>query len=783
MCTEESHIAAATAIPPVSSPLAKPSTTAAVPLKENTLQRAATAPASCSHNPDPPPPQLHRTGSLLFNEILRNNQQTAPSLAEQNIAIISHLPSVRTSISASTAHNNTKLKRFLERLPLVRFVPKKNSVRAITNLRTKRNHISSTTTGIQSYSNTFNTTNTTAATATTGQVYGEVLTNTSLYNCLHVLKSVYSNRPQLAGFGAFGLDDIYLKFLKYKQNLATIKPELFNTNTTTNNTTTNTHNINAPTTAPQEPPAHSPSPTKPQNTPSTPKFFIAVLDLEKCYDNVDPQRLYSLLKNILSSKEDSSAINPTTTTTTATSSSASNMNKTSKSLTTDNVIHKYSVTHPIKSMDRNISKNIRCVTSNGEIVPFKEAAAEIAESYPYSIITDAVVYPKITNQEVLRLLRIHLFQHAVKIPSSSGPSMQNHTSDAISSSKNQKSSSIQCKPERSFDYYTQIKGIPQGSVLSPLLCTFYYGHAETTLFHSTDTIELIGLVDKTLIIRLMDDYIIVSIDQHCVEKFLQVAHEGLKQYGAGINHLKTKTNFYTTIQINGEIIKLNQINNQYIPWCGLLINTENLEISCNFERILDRPIINSLLIEYIQAGKGLKRVIKTFMRMKCHAIVLDMSINMKQTVIKTLYTMYLIVAIRTITYIKQLQQYTAKQMNVKYVYKCIAEGIQFGARLIHTRTIKKSTRKLQLGSNTSNNNNELNKEFKNNHHINNNEFSTTNTTASAVDLSLFASCIENIDPDHFGCCDVSYWEVSKTLAFYWVYMWSMCIFRGFYFMF
>ena len=142
--------------------------------------------------------------------------------------------------------------------------------------------------------------------------------------------------------------------------------------------------------------------------------------------------------------------------------------------------------------------------------------------------------------------------------------------------------------------------------------------------------------------------------------------------------------------------------------------------------------------------------------------------------------MYLIVAIRTITYMKQLYQYTAKTMNVKYVYKCIAEGIQFGARLIHTRTIKKSTRKLQLGSNTTSNSNELNKEFKNNHLINNNEFSTTNTTASGDDLSLFASCIESIDPDHFGCCDVSYWEVSKTLAFYWVYMWSMCILCGFF---
>ena len=45
------------------------------------------------------------------------------------------------------------------------------------------------------------------------------MTNGALYNCLHVLKHKYSMNPSLAGFGSFGLDELYLKFRRYRRRV------------------------------------------------------------------------------------------------------------------------------------------------------------------------------------------------------------------------------------------------------------------------------------------------------------------------------------------------------------------------------------------------------------------------------------------------------------------------------------------------------------------------------------------------------------------------------------
>jgi hypothetical protein len=79
-------------------------------------------------------------------------------------------------------------------------------------------------------------------------------------------------------------------------------------------------------------------------------------------------------------------------------------------------------------------------------------------------------------------------------------------------------------------YYDTMIGIPQGSVLSPLLCNLYYGNAERLIFGNKKELNYLKLNDKSLIIRLADDYIMISTDSDAVKHFLQRVRNNLYLY-------------------------------------------------------------------------------------------------------------------------------------------------------------------------------------------------------------------------------------------------------------
>ncbi|KAL8795793.1 MAG: hypothetical protein Q9195_001845 [Heterodermia aff. obscurata] len=124
-------------------------------------------------------------------------------------------------------------------------------------------------------------------------------------------------------------------------------------------------------------------------------------------------------------------------------------------------------------------------------------------------------------------------------------------------------------------FYKQEAGIPQGSVLSNLLCNFVYAKLEK---------EYLDFLreDESMLLRLVDDFLLISTNEGHAKKFLQIMHAGIRDFGVQVNPTKSIVNFEAFI--DGAQIP---IAKEEFPYCGNLINTKTLEITKDRQRRKD----------------------------------------------------------------------------------------------------------------------------------------------------------------------------------------------------
>jgi hypothetical protein len=246
---------------------------------------------------------------------------------------------------------------------------------------------------------------------------------------------------------------------------------------------------------------------------------------------------------------------------------------------------------------------------------YTEASEGLSKSFHGAVIADAVVYSRSTTKDVLRQLRTHLFSHTLRIPAGCSRANNGHQQDQHQKSKG-------------YVPYTQVNGLPQGSVLSSLLCNIYFGYAERCLFLDDDaTARKLGVSTptaatqtpsdvgmdvtpaRTCVIRMIDDYFIASTSRYqhvssfyrlmclvismtanprtrnprsAIVDFLQRIHTRLEAFGGIVNPLKTRINFSCELELHGARVSL-QPNlcgegDDYLHWCGFAINCSTLQV-------------------------------------------------------------------------------------------------------------------------------------------------------------------------------------------------------------
>ena len=123
-------------------------------------------------------------------------------------------------------------------------------------------------------------------------------------------------------------------------------------------------------------------------------------------------------------------------------------------------------------------------------------------------------------------------------------------------------------------FYRQKKGIPQGSVLSSILCNYFYADLEA---------HHLGFLNsnESLLLRLIDDFLLITTNRNHARRFVQVMHDGLPDYGVTVNPVKTLVNFEVCIN-NLKIARL--IGSRQFPYCGNFIDTKTLNVTKDRER-------------------------------------------------------------------------------------------------------------------------------------------------------------------------------------------------------
>ncbi|XP_032905247.1 telomerase reverse transcriptase isoform X1 [Amblyraja radiata] len=188
-------------------------------------------------------------------------------------------------------------------------------------------------------------------------------------------------------------------------------------------------------------------------------------------------------------------------------------------------------------------------------------------------------------------------------------------------------------------YYVQGCGIPQGSLVSALLCSLCYGDMEKMFFS--------GIQQDGLMLRLIDDFLLVTPHLSLAKKFLRILATGIPEYGCFISPNKTVVNFPLDVDLPACSGARSLPEHCLFAWCGLLFDTQTLEIYCDYSSYANSSIRSSLTFNCSsKPGQNMKKKLLAVLKLKCHYIFLDLEVNTLRTVAINVYKIFLLQAYR-----------------------------------------------------------------------------------------------------------------------------------------
>lgn len=194
-------------------------------------------------------------------------------------------------------------------------------------------------------------------------------------------------------------------------------------------------------------------------------------------------------------------------------------------------------------------------------------------------------------------------------------------------------------------FYRQKEGIPQGSILSSLLCSYFYAELEHQMFNFIQG-------ENSLLLRLIDDFLVITTDREIASQFMRTMHAGIPEFGVQVKPEKSRANFEMTVE-GMHLPSLPAVTD--FPYCGNAINTVTLDITKDVDRWKKTKPQDSVTIEYSKLpGQTFYRKCLNALKLHMRAMLLSTRYNALDTVLGNLYHAFSEVAQKTYHYIRSL---------------------------------------------------------------------------------------------------------------------------------
>nr|Q1PS67.2 RecName: Full=Telomerase reverse transcriptase; AltName: Full=Telomerase catalytic subunit [Oryzias latipes] len=223
--------------------------------------------------------------------------------------------------------------------------------------------------------------------------------------------------------------------------------------------------------------------------------------------------------------------------------------------------------------------------------------------------------------------------------------------------------------------YRQCRGIPQGSVVSSLLCCLCYGHMENVLFRD--------IKNKGWLMRLVDDFLLITPDRNQAQSFLSILLAGVPQYGVVANPQKVVVNFQGS-EGGGAFPDIRVLPPHCLfPWCGLLLDTRSLDVCKDYSSYAGLSLRYSLTLGSAHsAGQQMRRKLMSILRIKCHPLFLDLKTNSLESAYKNIHKLVLLQACRFHVCVQSLPFAQTVAKNPTYFQQMIWDMAHYANALI-----------------------------------------------------------------------------------------------------